>query len=129
MWNSTSASASTGGGASRCAGASRSATGCGGADRGAAIAGRSPVTTVMAWALRWDEGRTGRCTFQFALLRYQDKMPLSRGRHGRSHRPVLRWGVPTMIDADYLVVGAGATGMAFTDALVDHAEVRVALVD
>jgi hypothetical protein len=33
------------------------------------------------------------------------------------------------IDVDYLVVGAGATGMAFTDALVDHADVRVALVD
>lgn len=31
--------------------------------------------------------------------------------------------------ADYLVVGAGATGMAFTDALIDHAGVRVALVD
>ncbi|KRE28890.1 pyridine nucleotide-disulfide oxidoreductase [Agromyces sp. Soil535] len=34
-----------------------------------------------------------------------------------------------MVDADYLVVGAGATGMAFTDALIDHADVRVALVD
>ena len=33
------------------------------------------------------------------------------------------------IDADYLVVGAGAMGMAFTDALVDHADVRVAVVD
>ncbi|UYM05939.1 NAD(P)-binding protein [Solicola gregarius] len=33
------------------------------------------------------------------------------------------------VDADYLVVGAGATGMAFTDALVDHADVRVAMVD
>lgn len=33
------------------------------------------------------------------------------------------------IDADYLVVGAGATGMAFTDALTGHADVRVALVD
>ncbi|GAB7006248.1 NAD(P)/FAD-dependent oxidoreductase [Nocardioides sp. AN3] len=33
------------------------------------------------------------------------------------------------IEADYLVVGAGATGMAFADALTDHAEVRVALVD
>ncbi len=31
--------------------------------------------------------------------------------------------------ADYLVVGAGATGMAFTDALIDHAPVRVAMVD
>lgn len=33
------------------------------------------------------------------------------------------------IDADYLVVGAGAMGMAFTDALIDHADARVALVD
>ena len=33
------------------------------------------------------------------------------------------------IDADYLVVGAGATGMAFTDALIDHADVTVALAD
>ena len=33
------------------------------------------------------------------------------------------------VDVDYLVVGAGATGMAFTDALIDHADVRVALVD
>ena len=34
------------------------------------------------------------------------------------------------VDADYLVVGAGAMGMAFTDALVDHApDVRVALID
>ena len=34
------------------------------------------------------------------------------------------------LDVDYLVVGAGATGMAFTDALVDHRpDVRVAVVD
>jgi hypothetical protein len=34
------------------------------------------------------------------------------------------------VDADYLVVGAGATGMAFADALIDHAEdVRVAIID
>lgn len=33
------------------------------------------------------------------------------------------------VDADYVVVGAGAAGMAFTDALIDHADVRVALVD
>ncbi len=30
---------------------------------------------------------------------------------------------------DYLVVGAGAMGMAFTDALIDHADVHVTLVD
>lgn len=35
----------------------------------------------------------------------------------------------TALDADYLVVGAGASGMAFADALVDHADVKVALVD
>lgn len=33
------------------------------------------------------------------------------------------------VDADYLVVGAGASGMAFADALTRHADVRVALVD
>jgi hypothetical protein len=33
------------------------------------------------------------------------------------------------VEVDYLVVGAGASGMAFTDALIDHADVRVALVD
>ena len=32
-------------------------------------------------------------------------------------------------DTDYLVVGAGAMGMAFTDALIDHADVHVTLVD
>jgi hypothetical protein len=34
-----------------------------------------------------------------------------------------------MMDTDYLVVGAGATGLAFADALVTHAEVQVTLVD
>lgn len=34
-----------------------------------------------------------------------------------------------VLDVDYLVVGAGATGMAFTDSLVAHADVSVALVD
>ncbi|HEU4338129.1 MAG TPA: NAD(P)-binding protein [Nocardioides sp.] len=34
-----------------------------------------------------------------------------------------------ILDVDYLVVGAGAMGMAFADALVDHADVRVAIVD
>src|SRR6476659_4629179 len=34
------------------------------------------------------------------------------------------------VDVDYLVVGAGAVGMGFTDALIDHSpQVRVALVD
>jgi hypothetical protein len=33
------------------------------------------------------------------------------------------------VDADYLVIGAGASGMAFADALTAHADVQVALVD
>jgi len=33
------------------------------------------------------------------------------------------------LETDYLVVGAGATGMAFADALIDHADVHVTLVD
>ncbi len=43
----------------------------------------------------------------------------------RCHRGL----VTRAIDADYLVVGAGAVGLAFTDALTDHANSRVALVD
>jgi hypothetical protein len=37
--------------------------------------------------------------------------------------------VATILEADYLVVGAGAAGMAFTDALIDHADVNVVMVD
>jgi hypothetical protein len=37
--------------------------------------------------------------------------------------------VTQVVDADYLVVGAGATGMAFTDALIDHKDARVVMVD
>jgi NAD(P)-binding Rossmann-like domain len=36
---------------------------------------------------------------------------------------------PGPVSTDYLVVGAGAMGMAFTDALIDHADVHVTLVD
>ncbi len=37
--------------------------------------------------------------------------------------------VSTTVDSDYLVVGAGATGMAFTDALVGAADVQVTMID
>src|SRR5262245_35288257 len=33
------------------------------------------------------------------------------------------------VTADYLVIGAGAAGMAFVDALIQHADVRVAMID
>jgi hypothetical protein len=38
-------------------------------------------------------------------------------------------GTARRLETDYLVVGAGAMGMAFTDALVDHADVHVTVVD
>lgn len=37
--------------------------------------------------------------------------------------------VPVEVDVDYVVVGAGAMGMAFTDALVHHSDATVAIVD
>jgi cation diffusion facilitator CzcD-associated flavoprotein CzcO len=33
------------------------------------------------------------------------------------------------LETDYLVVGSGAAGMAFTDALLTHSEVTVTVVD
>ena len=36
---------------------------------------------------------------------------------------------PVMVEADYLVVGAGAAGMAFVDALIDNADGHVVIVD
>ena len=33
------------------------------------------------------------------------------------------------LEADYLVIGAGAAGMAFTDALLEHSDATVAIVD
>src|SRR4051795_10632789 len=46
--------------------------------------------------------------------------------------PIAKWfscPVARVVEADYLVVGAGASGMAFADSLIDHADVRVAVVD
>jgi NAD(P)-binding Rossmann-like domain len=37
--------------------------------------------------------------------------------------------VAQVLESDYLVVGGGAAGMAFTDALIDHADVSVVMVD
>ena len=34
-----------------------------------------------------------------------------------------------VLPVDYLVIGAGAIGMAFADALIEHADVRVAMID
>lgn len=33
------------------------------------------------------------------------------------------------LNTDYLVVGAGAAGIAFTDALIDSADVTVTIID
>ena len=55
---------------------------------------------------------------------------------GPRHPPLLAQAIACLgcpvtrrVEADYLVVGAGATGMAFTDALIDHSDARVVLVD
>jgi cation diffusion facilitator CzcD-associated flavoprotein CzcO len=37
--------------------------------------------------------------------------------------------VTRSLETDHLVIGAGRMGMAFTDALIDHADVHVTLVD
>src|SRR5690606_31821811 len=53
-----------------------------------------------------------------------------QGRLGPSGAAIeVGGGAVTRVSTDYLVVGAGAMGMAFTDALVDHADVHVTLVD
>src|SRR3954451_9918141 len=45
-------------------------------------------------------------------------------------RTCLAGPMTSTVDVDYLVIGAGAMGMAFTDALIDHdPDARVALVD
>jgi hypothetical protein len=49
---------------------------------------------------------------------------LTRAIGGAQHEPMV-----TVLDADYLVVGAGASGMAFTDALTSDADVDVVMVD
>jgi hypothetical protein len=50
---------------------------------------------------------------------------LAAGDYAGGRVPV----VMRSLETDYLVVGAGAMGMAFTDALIDHADVHVTLVD
>ncbi len=45
---------------------------------------------------------------------------------GRTHDI---WSGQVLVDTDYLVVGAGATGLAFVDALAAAADVEVTLVD
>src|SRR4051794_40474349 len=47
----------------------------------------------------------------------------SSGSTSRGTMPTRTW------DTDYLVIGAGAMGMAFTDALIDHSDAHVTLVD
>lgn len=39
------------------------------------------------------------------------------------------WSGQVLVNTDYLVVGAGATGLAFVDALAAAADVEVTLVD
>ena len=36
---------------------------------------------------------------------------------------------PTTLETDYLVIGAGAAGLAFADTLLDHSSAHITLVD
>ncbi len=37
--------------------------------------------------------------------------------------------MPSVIDTDYLVVGSGATGLAFADTLLDETDAHITIVD
>ncbi len=50
-------------------------------------------------------------------------------KHGTAAKGAIRADRPVTVQADYLVVGAGAAGMAFVDSLIHNADVHVALVD
>ena len=54
---------------------------------------------------------------------------MARSKGDRMARDFAHQGEPAMVEADYLVVGAGAAGMAFVDSLVHNADVHVALID
>src|SRR6478752_4547761 len=47
----------------------------------------------------------------------------------RASQPCRRKAAVVEIETDYLVIGAGASGMAFTDALIASADVDVVMVD
>ena len=73
-------------------------------------------------------GHTGSATSPTASCSAVVALHGVHGRHS-ARATCLGGGVTRTVEVDYLVVGAGASGMAFTDALIDHADVRVALVD
>jgi hypothetical protein len=49
--------------------------------------------------------------------------------HGGAFTSRLRSAMPLELETDYLVVGAGAAGMAFTDALLSHSDKTITIVD
>jgi hypothetical protein len=58
-----------------------------------------------------------------------NKAPLDQKREGRRPFECKIASVHEEIETDYLVVGAGAAGMAFTDALLAHSDATVTIVD
>jgi len=67
--------------------------------------------------------RAGGCgaAAQRGVLRFRPPLTCSVAPPG--------WPVAVVeLEADYVVVGAGAMGIAFTDALIDHADVSVVMV-
>ena len=88
----------------------------------------APTTPHHTYAHHGGVRATGRQTSPRGAHAWSMR-PMAPSRWRRAPRPCLGFPVTRAVEADYLVVGAGATGMAFTDALIDHADVRVALVD
>ena len=67
--------------------------------------------------------------WESTAIRLVREPPLRRKGDAPGARERENAGMVTSLRADYLVIGAGAAGMAFTDALVDHADVDVVMVD
>ena len=104
------------------------------------LARRRPLRPTYALRLVVDRDRTGGLASvrpddttrtELAVLLDAAPFPVRQRAYRSCARPGNARAVvmTQQLDVDYLVVGAGATGMAFTDALIDHADVRVALVD
>ena len=86
--------------------------------RNAASRGSPKSARVMCTGSVW----RGRVAAASRLYRH-------RPPRARTTKVCQRVSMTRTLDVDYLVVGAGAMGMGFADALVDHSDARVAIVD
>jgi hypothetical protein len=97
---------------------------------------RGVVTQATIDHLSAESGRSRQHYVGYRQRRGRPAQPAGRVRAGGtppatgSNPAKVEQPVTTRSSAtDYLVIGAGAMGMAFTDALIDHSDVHVTLVD